>query len=71
MPNPDPIEHVIVLMLENRSFDHMLGGLATAIPDLDGIPRAHRLEPTTTMTETRMARSWERPALSGTILSTS
>jgi len=38
VPNPDPIEHVIVLMLENRSFDHMLGGLAAAIPDLDGIP---------------------------------
>jgi phospholipase C len=24
---PDPIEHVVVLMLENRSFDHMLGAL--------------------------------------------
>src|SRR6201999_3843225 len=24
----DPIEHVIVLMLENRSFDHILGGTA-------------------------------------------
>jgi phospholipase C len=31
----DPIEHVIVLMLENRSFDHMLGGL-TAELGLDG-----------------------------------
>src|ERR1700731_1928690 len=27
MPD-DPIKHVIVLMLENRSFDHMLGSLA-------------------------------------------
>jgi phospholipase C len=36
----DPIEHVIVLMLENRSFDHMLGGLSEAIPGLDGAPRA-------------------------------
>ena len=35
----DPIEHVIVLMLENRSFDHLLGGLADAIPGLDGIPK--------------------------------
>ena len=36
---PDgPIKHVIVLMLENRSFDHMLGGLSKAIPDLDGVP---------------------------------
>jgi phospholipase C len=33
---PDPIEHVIVLMLENRSFDHMLGGLTTEL-GLDGI----------------------------------
>src|SRR5437588_12841899 len=23
----DPIQHVVVLMLENRSFDHILGGL--------------------------------------------
>jgi phospholipase C len=25
MPDPQPIQHVFVLMLENRSFDHMLG----------------------------------------------
>src|SRR5450755_1718609 len=37
MPD-DPIKHVIVLMLENRSFDHMLGGLSKAIPGLDGVP---------------------------------
>jgi phospholipase C len=30
---PDPIEHVIVLMLENSSFDRMLG----ALPGIDGI----------------------------------
>ncbi len=35
-PN-DPVKHVIVLMLENRSFDHMLGGLSDAIPGLDGV----------------------------------
>jgi len=39
-PPADPIGHVIVLMLENRSFDHMLGGLSDAIPGLDGAPRA-------------------------------
>jgi phospholipase C len=39
-PPPDPIEHVIVLMLENRSFDHMLGGLSEAIEGLDGVPKA-------------------------------
>jgi len=43
----DPIEHVIVLMLENRSFDHMLGGL-TAELNLDGalpqgpVPRSNK-----------------------------
>jgi len=25
--NPYPIEHVVVLMLENRSYDHLLGYL--------------------------------------------
>lgn len=31
-----PIEHVIVLMLENRSLDHMLGFLKKTIPDFNG-----------------------------------
>jgi phospholipase C len=34
----DPIEYVIVLMLENRSFDHMLGALQQVYADLDGVP---------------------------------
>jgi phospholipase C len=33
MMNPTSIEHVVVLMLENRSFDHMLGRL----PGVNGI----------------------------------
>src|SRR3712207_1799826 len=36
-----PIEHIVVLMLENRSFDHMLGYLALprqAIPDRGELP---------------------------------
>ncbi|HZV65107.1 MAG TPA: alkaline phosphatase family protein [Telluria sp.] len=33
----DPIRHVVVLMLENRSFDHLLGGLQGSIPGLDGV----------------------------------
>lgn len=37
MPADDPVEHVIVLTLENRSFDHMLGCLQQ-IKQLDGIP---------------------------------
>jgi phospholipase C len=36
MPN-DPIEHVIVLMMENRSFDHMLGCMKQVYPALEGI----------------------------------
>jgi phospholipase C len=35
---PDPIRHVICLMLENRSFDQMLGSLQAVYPDLDGVP---------------------------------
>lgn len=34
----DPFRHVVLLMLENRSFDHMLGALQTAMPDVDGVP---------------------------------
>jgi phospholipase C len=37
---PDPIEHVIVLMLENRSFDQMLGDFQRLYPTLDGIDAA-------------------------------
>jgi phospholipase C len=34
----DPFSHVVVLMLENRSFDHVLGTLQGVIPTLDGVP---------------------------------
>jgi phospholipase C len=33
----DPIKHVVVLMLENRSFDQMLGCFQEVYPKLDGI----------------------------------
>jgi phospholipase C len=34
-----PIEHVVILMKENRSFDHLLGGLSDAgQPALEGVP---------------------------------
>ncbi|HEY3655286.1 MAG TPA: alkaline phosphatase family protein [Steroidobacteraceae bacterium] len=33
----DPIKHVIVLMLENRSFDHMLGGITRFNPSAEGV----------------------------------
>jgi len=31
------VEHVVVLMLENRSFDHMLGWMKSHIPSLNGL----------------------------------
>jgi phospholipase C len=34
--NLTPIEHVIILMLENRSFDHMLGFLKKQNPEVNG-----------------------------------
>lgn len=45
----DSIEHVVLLMLENRSFDQMLGSLQAEIPKLDGIdPNSPRSNPDTT-----------------------
>jgi phospholipase C len=37
--NLDKIDHVVVLMLENRSFDHMLGYLSLTgrRPEIDGL----------------------------------
>ena len=39
MANLDKVEHIVVLMLENRSFDHMLGYLSLegARSDVDGL----------------------------------
>jgi phospholipase C len=34
---PDPIEHVVVLMLENNSFDRMLGCMTAVYPQIDGV----------------------------------
>jgi phospholipase C len=40
---PDPIEHVVVLALENRSFDRMLGALKAVYPQLESVdPNAPR-----------------------------
>src|ERR1700691_5478398 len=42
----DPFEHVVLLMLENHSFDQMLGCMTDAYADLDGVragpPRVNR-----------------------------
>lgn len=33
----DKLEHIVVLMMENRSFDHMLGSLKAVDPQIDGV----------------------------------
>jgi phospholipase C len=39
MPNAlDRLEHIVVVMMENRSFDHMLGALRADDPNIDGFP---------------------------------
>ena len=37
-PGLDSLKHIVVLMMENRSFDHMLGSLKAVDPRIDGIP---------------------------------
>ena len=39
-PNLSKVDHIVVLMMENRSFDHMLGSLALANPNVDGLTPA-------------------------------
>jgi len=39
-PGLDQLKHIVVLMMENRSFDHMLGDLAKTNPKIDGIAPA-------------------------------
>lgn len=39
-PGLDKLEHIVVLMMENRSFDHMLGGLKAIDPRIDGLTGA-------------------------------
>jgi phospholipase C len=33
----DSLQHIVVLMMENRSFDHMLGSLKAVNPNVDGV----------------------------------
>jgi phospholipase C len=37
-PRDDGVRHVIVLVLENRSFDHMLGACQAVKSEIDGVP---------------------------------
>src|SRR4051812_37348674 len=41
MPTQDPIRHVIMLIMENRSFDHMMGGLSAFVPGIDAVDPQH------------------------------
>src|SRR5271163_1917247 len=36
-PGLDALKHIVVLMMENRSFDHMLGSLKAANAQIDGV----------------------------------
>src|SRR5437660_1334980 len=36
-PGIAALRHIVVLMMENRSFDHMLGALKTENPAIDGL----------------------------------
>lgn len=36
-PDTDPIKHIVVLALENHSFDQMLGSLKQLYPELEGV----------------------------------
>ena len=43
----NPINHLVVLMMENRSFDHVLGSLQlSGRDDVDGISKPYRSNPT-------------------------
>jgi len=39
-PGLDKLQHIVVLMMENRSFDHMLGSLKAVDTRIDGITPA-------------------------------
>jgi len=66
---PSGIEHVFVLMLENRSFDHMLG--FSGITGLDAVSsRPSAINGLTLAGNSllQLARSWQRNAVSGIVL---
>lgn len=43
MPGLDQVQHIVVLMLENRSFDHLCGFLTRRRPALDGLTGAEAI----------------------------
>jgi phospholipase C len=47
LPGIKGLQHVVVLMMENRSFDHMLGALHSTHPAIDGLT-GHETNPDST-----------------------
>src|SRR6266853_4607928 len=37
----DKLKHIVVLMMENRSFDHMLGGLKARVANMQGFVQSY------------------------------
>ena len=62
--NLEKVNHVVVVMLENRSFDHMLGylSLSGGRPEIDGLRQGlandYRGTPTPYTTWTRLSWGW-------------
>jgi phospholipase C len=61
----DPIEHIVLLMLENRSFDRMLGAFQRIFPNLDGVdvaaPRSNADETGQAFSQTPIASNTVKP----------
>ena len=46
-PGLDQLKHIVVLMMENRSFDHLLGSLDSSDPRIDGVRNSKPIPDTT------------------------
>jgi phospholipase C len=53
-PGLDKLKHIVVLMMENRSFDHMLGSLKSVNPRIDGLTGTET-NPDATSTQNQVA----------------
>ena len=56
-PGLDSLKHIVVLMMENRSFDHMLGALKAGRP-ADRRPDRHGEQPRHDRRRRRLSRRW-------------
>lgn len=60
----DPIKHVVVLMLENRSFDNLLGDMTKFNPQVEGIPQ----DKPYSNTDTKTGASYSQRNIAATVL---